>query len=209
VVADWTWEMAGAVRHELDYLVEVDGDLDAPRLEAGQRDAFAWVGPDELELLMEGRVDGDRGLRDIVAKVTRIRLTDRLRLEPLGHEHVDDLVALHRDAAVAAWYDRPWSDADARTRIVRAIAGWEDDGADRWMAYDRSTGALSGRGGLALTDVGGDRHLEVGWALHGARWGRGYATEMAGPVWPSRSSSCRPRKWSPSPSHTTSGPARS
>ena len=178
VIADWTWVVDGTVRRELDYLVEVDGDPGAPRLEAGKHDACAWVGPDDLELLMEGRTDGDRRLRDIVAKATRIRLTDRLRLEPLGHEHVDDLVALHGDPAVAAWYEGPWSDADARTRIDRAVAAWETDGADRWMAYDRSTGVLVGRGGLALADVDGSRHFEVGWTVRGDLWGRGYATEM-------------------------------
>jgi len=31
--------------------------------------------------MMVGRTDGDRRLRNIVAKATRIRLTDRLRLE--------------------------------------------------------------------------------------------------------------------------------
>lgn len=120
VVADWRWEFDGTVRSERDYLVEVEGDLSTPRLEPGKHDAFAWVGPDDLDLLMEGRTDGDRQLRDIVAKATRIRLTDRLRLEPLGHEHLDDLVTLHRDPGVAAWFDGPWSEVEAQKRTTRA-----------------------------------------------------------------------------------------
>lgn len=177
-IADWTWEHDGTVRHERDYLVEVDGDLDAPRLEAGKHDACAWLGPEDLDVFMQGRTDGDRRLRDIVAKATRTRLTSRLRLEPLGLEHVDDLVALHGDPAVAAWFDGSWSKVDARTRAARAVAAWEDDGADRWMAYDRSTGALVGRGGVALADVEGDRCFDVGWIVREGRWGRGYATEI-------------------------------
>jgi mutator protein MutT len=68
LIADWEWEYDGVVRRELDYLVEVDGDLSAPRLEAEKHDAFAWVGPGEVDLLMEGRDDGDHRLRDIVAR---------------------------------------------------------------------------------------------------------------------------------------------
>jgi 8-oxo-dGTP pyrophosphatase MutT (NUDIX family) len=67
-VADWEWESDGTVRRELDYLVEVEGDLMAPRLEATKHDMYAWVGPDNLELMMEGRGDGDYRLRDIVAR---------------------------------------------------------------------------------------------------------------------------------------------
>jgi 8-oxo-dGTP pyrophosphatase MutT (NUDIX family) len=68
-VADWEWELGGVIRHERDYLVEIEGDLARPRLEEGKHDAYAWVGPDDLELMMEGRTDGDRRLRDIVAGV--------------------------------------------------------------------------------------------------------------------------------------------
>ena len=67
-IADWEWEHDGIVRRELDYLVVVGGDLAAPQLEAGKHDAYVWVGVDNLELLMDGRTDGDFRLRDIVAK---------------------------------------------------------------------------------------------------------------------------------------------
>src|SRR5580700_4381954 len=63
-IAAWDWEHDGVLRHERDYLVEVEGDLASPRLEAGKQDAYAWVGPDNLDLMMVGRTDGDRRLRD-------------------------------------------------------------------------------------------------------------------------------------------------
>lgn len=71
LIADWEWENDGVVRHELDYPVEVDGDLGAPRLEEGKHDAYAWLTPDDLDLMMVGRTDGDRRPRDIVAKAMR------------------------------------------------------------------------------------------------------------------------------------------
>ena|SRR5918996_3308016 len=60
------------VRRELDYLVEVEGDLAAPRLEPGKHDAYAWVGLDNLELLMDGRTEEDFRLRDIVATALQL-----------------------------------------------------------------------------------------------------------------------------------------
>ena len=70
-IADWEWEHDGVVRRELDYIVEVEGDMGAPRLEEGKHDAYAWIGVHNLELMMQGRTDGDHRLRDIVARAIR------------------------------------------------------------------------------------------------------------------------------------------
>lgn len=69
VVTDWEWGAGGVPRRERDHLVTVDGDLNAPRLERDKHDAYAWVGSDNLELMLEGRDDDDRRLHDIVATV--------------------------------------------------------------------------------------------------------------------------------------------
>src|SRR5690606_19088219 len=178
VVADWSWELDGVPRHEIDYLVEVDGDLSAPVLEQGKHDAYAWVGPGGLELLMAGRTDGDRRLRDVVAKAARTRLTERLRLEPIGPSHVDDLVRLHARSGVATRYAGTWTPERARETAERIAAGWEADGVHEWIAYDRFDDSLVGRGGAFLADVDGRRTHGIGWALHPDRRGDGYATEI-------------------------------
>lgn len=147
-------------------------------LEEGKHDAYAWPGPDDLELMMTGRSDGDRRLRDIVAKALRTRFTARLRLEPLGSEHAGDLWRLHLDQAVAAWNGGPYSLAHAARRAQTAGRAWESAGVDKWMAYDRVTGELVGRGGVSRAEVDGALRLEVGWTVRGDRWGRGYATEI-------------------------------
>lgn len=175
---DWMWEYGGVVRRERDYLIEVDGDLGAPRLEPGKHDAYAWVGPDELELMMEGRTDGDRRLRDLVAKAVRTRLTPRLRLEPLGPEHAGDLWRLHQDPAVAAWHGGRYRHSQAQHRAAGAGRAWDRLGVDKWMAYDRSTGELVGRGGLSRAELAGRSRLEIGWTVRSDLWGRGYATEI-------------------------------
>jgi RimJ/RimL family protein N-acetyltransferase len=178
VFAEWDWTIGGVTRHETDYLVEVDGDLTAPRLEAGKHDASAWVGADDLALLMAGRADGDRRLRDLVARAVRTRLTPRLRLSPLGPWHAGDLWELHYDEAVAAWHAGRYTAAEAMAKSAYAARRWDADGTYKWMAYDRCGGTLVGRGGVSLSHVDGADRYEVGWTVHGDLWGRGYATEI-------------------------------
>jgi RimJ/RimL family protein N-acetyltransferase len=194
VIADWEWEHGGVVRRELDYLVEVDGDLDAPRLETGKHDAYAWVGADNLELMMQGRRDGDHRLRDIAAKAVRMWLTERLRLEPISLGHAQDLRRLHHDDAVAAWHGGQWTLEHAHRRAAAMGQAWETAGVDKWIAYDRRTGELVGRGGLGRMEPDAEtarriasvlpagrwarERLEVGWTVRAGWWGRGYATEI-------------------------------
>lgn len=194
VLADWAWEFDGWVRRELDYLVEVDGDLDAPRLEAGKHDAYAWAGPDDLELLTDQRLDGDDRLRDVVAKAVRTRLTERLRLEPIGPEHADDLVRLHADETIAYWYAGSWTIDHARKWAHECKTAWDEFATHKWIAYERNSGDLVGRGGIsrmasdreiaqqieALLPAGSwspDR-LELGWAIRHPHRGHGLATEL-------------------------------
>lgn len=177
-LTDWEWEHDGVARQEFDYLVEVDGDLAAPRLEAGKHDAFDWVSPGNLDLMMAGRTDGDRRLRDIVARAARTRLTARLRLDPAGRWSAGDLWRVHYDEGVAAWSGGRWTAPAAERRAAEMGAAWELDGVCSWLAYRRADGALVGRGGLALTQLDGRRRLEVGWALRSGMAGHGYATEI-------------------------------
>ena len=198
-VADWEWEWQGRVRREVDYLVTVDGDLGRPRLEAGKHDASAWAGPYDLDLLMVNRTDGDRRLRDLVAHTVRTRFTDRLRLEPMTGPngvvpgHAADLQRIYEDPWVARWYDETLSAEQAAVRVAEHQAGWERDAAGKWIAYERVTGEVVGRGGLsrlpadaptaaAIAELVGpswaaDR-LELGWALTEPARGRGLATEL-------------------------------
>jgi 8-oxo-dGTP pyrophosphatase MutT (NUDIX family) len=57
----------GPTRRETDYLVEVSGDLTAPRLEAGKQVEYRWLGEDQLHLLSEHRETNDILTRQIVA----------------------------------------------------------------------------------------------------------------------------------------------
>ena len=67
--------------------------------------------------------------------------TERLRLEPIGPGHHDD--------AVAEWHGGQWTTAVVHSKATRCGQAWEADGVHKWMAYDRVTGGLVGRGGLS------------------------------------------------------------
>ena len=106
-----------------------------------------------------------------------MRFTDRLRLEAIGPDHADDLVRLHQDQGVAAYWG-PWSPEDA-DRFARACEeAWTSRGVSKWIAYSRSDGSLVGRGGLSRSVVDGELRLEVGWTVREQLWGQGFATEI-------------------------------
>jgi len=107
----------------------------------------------------------------------RVRFSDRLRLEPIGARHAEDLWHLFQDPAVAEWYG-VWTLEGAQREVVSIASAWEKDGVHKWMAYLRTTGALVGRGGLSRVHLAGQERLEIGWALLRPFWGQGYATEI-------------------------------
>ncbi|RKS09375.1 RimJ/RimL family protein N-acetyltransferase [Nocardiopsis sp. Huas11] len=108
----------------------------------------------------------------------RTRVTERLRLEPVGPALVEDLWLLHQDAGIARWYGGTWTREEARERAVNMGRTWESGGVHKWLAYDRESGGLVGRGGLSCKEVDGARRLEVGWAVRERLWGHGYASEI-------------------------------
>ena len=135
------------------------------------------------------------------------RFTARLRLEPVGPANAADLWRVHNDDEVSYWYgnDRP-SLEQAEQRAELMGESWRLHRVHKWMAYDRVSGALVGRGGLSRTPVDDDwgqlypflpaepwvrvahenrrpfiahaNWLEIGWALRREFWGHGYASEI-------------------------------
>jgi RimJ/RimL family protein N-acetyltransferase len=134
-------------------------------------------------------------------------LTDRLRLDPVGPANARDLWLVQSDDEVWPWYgtEKP-TRAQAEESARSMSEGWRRHGVHKWIAYDRLSGEVVGRGGLSRTPVDDDwaqlyaflpgdpwvraahesrrpfvAHrdwLEVGWALRGGCRGRGYAAEL-------------------------------
>jgi len=133
--------------------------------------------------------------------------TVRLRLEPVGPANAAALWRVHNDDEVRRWYEDPEPSLDqARRRAEFMAESWRWHGVHKWMAYDRGSGELVGRGGLSRTPVDDDwgqlypflpaepwvravhevrrpfaahaNWVEIGWALRREFWGRGYASEI-------------------------------
>ncbi len=72
LILELDWTAAGdrgpILKHEFDFIVRVDGDLEHPRLEVGKHDRFAWLSPRELDVLNENREPGDTFITDLAQK---------------------------------------------------------------------------------------------------------------------------------------------
>lgn len=115
-------------------------------------------------------------------------------LEPIGLGHANDVWSIHQDPVIAEWYGGAWSKRDASAFCEWCAWAWVHDGVCKWIAYERQTGELVGRGGLSRLPPTSDQarsisalmadavwaegRLELGWAVLGSFRGRGLATEI-------------------------------
>ncbi|MBO0867323.1 MAG: GNAT family N-acetyltransferase [Micromonosporaceae bacterium] len=135
------------------------------------------------------------------------RFTMRLRLEPAGPANAADLWRVHDDDGVWPWYGDEKPSLDQVAEWARLMGeSWRFHGVHKWIAYDRGSGELVGRGGVSRTPVDDDwgqvypylpaqpwvrvahrihrpftahaNWLEIGWALRREFWGHGYASEI-------------------------------
>jgi RimJ/RimL family protein N-acetyltransferase len=141
------------------------------------------------------------------ANTGEVLFTPRLRLEPIGPSNAHDLWLVHADDQVWSWYDgEPPSLEQVEEWAATRGDAWRFQGVHKWMAYDRVSGQVVGRGGLSRAPVDDDwgqlyaflpdepwvrmahpsplpfiahaNWLEIGWALRREFRGRGYATEI-------------------------------
>jgi RimJ/RimL family protein N-acetyltransferase len=131
----------------------------------------------------------------------------RLRLEPVGPANAADLWLVHSDDEVWRWYGNEKPSLTQVEQWAKFMGdSWRFHGVHKWIAYDRASGEVVGRGGLSRPPVDDDwgqiyaflpaepwvraaheaRHpcvahanwLEIGWALRREFRGRGYASEL-------------------------------
>ncbi|WP_328885064.1 NUDIX hydrolase [Streptomyces sp. NBC_00316] len=71
--ATWKGDDGAGIRHEADYLVDVEGDLDHPALEWSKHSAYGWFGADNLDRLKENREPGEFLIHDLIARTLQDR----------------------------------------------------------------------------------------------------------------------------------------
>lgn len=111
--------------------------------------------------------------------MTAVSRTDRLRLEPIGPQHVDDVARMLADPQVAETMgglrDRAFTEQATAVHVAR----WEEYGFGLWAAYSQADGGFVGRGGIQHTVLEDVDVVEAAWCLMPSRWGHGFATEIA------------------------------
>ncbi|RFU83853.1 NUDIX domain-containing protein [Streptomyces triticagri] len=70
-ITTWTGDDAHGLRHEADYLIEVDGDLARPTLEWTKHTTYDWFGPEDLPRLTENRAPDETLIHGLIAKALR------------------------------------------------------------------------------------------------------------------------------------------
>ncbi|WP_330172762.1 GNAT family N-acetyltransferase [Streptomyces sp. NBC_01498] len=103
-------------------------------------------------------------------------LTARLRLRDCAEADLDRLLALDNDPGVKRFID---GGMPAAPDTFRAEALPRLLGRGFWAAEERATGAFLGWFELRPLNDTGWEAVELGYRLHRAVWGRGYATEGA------------------------------
>ena len=143
----------------------------------------------------------------MTSSAAETRFTARLRLEPVSPANAADLWLVHTDDEVSSWYDNHKPSPEEAEEWAKAMGdGWRFHGVHKWLAYDRVSGEVVGRGGLSRTPIDDDwgqiyaflpgepwvraahenrqpfvahaNWLEIGWAVRRAFWGQRYASEI-------------------------------
>lgn len=113
--------------------------------------------------------------RPLVARLD----TPRLVLRPFEPGDLDPMAEVLGDPVSMHFYPRPFSRDETSAWIERSRARFDATGLGLWAITLRATGEVVGDCGAVPQVVDGSDELELGWHLHPAHQGRGYATEAA------------------------------
>jgi ribosomal-protein-alanine N-acetyltransferase len=105
-------------------------------------------------------------------------MTPRLSLRRFVRTDVDWFNRLNADAAVMRYLGGPMSRAESEAMFEERVVAYYDQhpGLGLWVTQERDGGAIIGF--HLLNHIRGEPHIQVGYRLFEAFWGRGYATEM-------------------------------
>jgi RimJ/RimL family protein N-acetyltransferase len=111
-------------------------------------------------------------------RVARLE-TPRLVLRPFEPGDLDPMAEVLGDPVSMRFYPHPFSRDETRAWIERNRARFERERLGLWAVTLREGGEVVGDCGAVAQVVDGAGELELGWHLHPAHQGRGYATEAA------------------------------
>ena len=105
--------------------------------------------------------------------------TERLSLERMRPEDIDDMVAMQQDDRFVEVFGHRSTPEHVREFSAKHIEDWDRLGWSLWTIRDKETGAFIGRGGLRPVTIERVDEVELGYAMRPEWWGSGLATEMS------------------------------
>ncbi|MGQ0823490.1 MAG: GNAT family N-acetyltransferase [Actinomycetota bacterium] len=105
--------------------------------------------------------------------------TERLILRPFREDDLDAYTAVMQSSEVRRWLFLP--DDVGREHAWQSMVGmlgqWELRNTGNWALEAKATGEFVGRAGSYFPERANWPGIEIGWTLHPAHVGKGYATE--------------------------------
>lgn len=106
-------------------------------------------------------------------------VTDRLLLRELNEDDLDFCAWMLGDSEVMRYYPKQLTREESLGWIRKQMVRYAQDGHGLWLVCLRETQEPVGQVGLVRQHVDDGYEPEMGWLLHRAYWGNGYATEAA------------------------------
>ncbi len=75
-VGVYEWDLDGKKNKEFVFLVEVSGDLTAPKIEAGKVSEYRWITADETHIFHENRAAEDTFIQTVVSDAFKLILSN-------------------------------------------------------------------------------------------------------------------------------------
>jgi RimJ/RimL family protein N-acetyltransferase len=108
-----------------------------------------------------------------------VLVTERLVMRPFREADLDAYTAMMQTPEVRASLHVPdgYGRKDAWQQMALFSGQWVLRNHGQWALEQQATGALIGRAGAHRPERDDWPGIEIGWTLHPAHWGQGYATE--------------------------------
>jgi ribosomal-protein-alanine N-acetyltransferase len=105
--------------------------------------------------------------------------TARLHAKKIGENDFHLILPMYQNKTVMETLGGLVSESVVKERFLKSLAGWEKNGFDVWLWFEKNSNKLVGRAGLRMLELQGEQVTEVGYALLPEFWNNGFATEIA------------------------------
>lgn len=105
--------------------------------------------------------------------------SERLIFREIEESDFETIAVILRNEGVQKVWGHYFSDEEVRAWIEKRKSGYENHGADYFLAIDKLTQKVVGQIGLLKETIDGEEVWGIGYILKSESYGNGYATEGA------------------------------